>query len=133
MTCWEQTPCARITADELAVEPVDLRLSLVRGTDNELEITITDGDGKAVVISSDTITLTVKDDPGGTVQIAKSNGPGDHFAPELGQTLFEIDKADTIAADPLTTTYWVYEVRRITGAGDERVHIAGDFVVRPTI
>jgi hypothetical protein len=108
-------------------------LSLMRGTDNQLEVVITDGDGKAFAINSDTIDFTVKDEPGGSVVFTKQNGPGDHSNPGLGETIFNIDAADTASASSSSLTYWVYEVRRTTATLDERVHITGDFVVRPTI
>ena len=125
--------CVRVPCKDLPIEPDCLNLSLVKGTDNELEITITDGDGKAVAITADTITMTVKDEPGGSTVFLKSNGPGAHSAPALGQTIFVIDAADTATASDDATTYWVYEIRRVTGTGDQRVHIQGDFTVRPAI
>ncbi len=133
MTCDLNSPCIRIPCESLPIEPTCLILSIVRGTDNQLEVSITDGDGKAVVITNDTITLTVKDEAGGSTVFVKSNGPGGHSAPALGQTIFNIDAADTATASATATTYWAYEVRRITAGGDERVHIQGDFVVRPAI
>jgi hypothetical protein len=117
----------------LAIEPVCFNLTMVRGTDNQLEITITDGDGRALAIGADTIDFVVKDQPGGSIMFSKSNGPGDHSNPDLGQTIFNIDAADTSAASATAVTYWVYEISRTTGGGETRVHIIGDFTVRPRI
>ena len=132
MTCSESS-CVQLQCTTLAIEPVCFNLSMVRETDNELEITITDGDGKALPIGVDTIDFVTKDEPGGAVIFAKSNGPGDHSAPDLGQTIFVIDKADTVAASSSAATYWVYEISRTAAGGAERVHIVGDFHVRPRI
>lgn len=118
---------------ELFIEPTCVNVALVWGTDNELEVTITDGDGRAIAINNDTITFTVKDAVGGTTVIAKSNGPGSHSDPGNGKTVFAIDAADTALAPATSTTYWTHEVRRITAALDELVHIQGEFIVRPTI
>lgn len=128
MSCESSRACQSVP-----VEPDCANLTLLRGTDNELEITLTDGDGKAVVITNDTVTFTVKDEPGGSTVFAKVNAPGAHSAPELGQTIFVIDAADTSTASATQTTYWVYEVRRTLPGGEERVHIQGDFIVRPAI
>lgn len=131
MTC--ETNCVRLQCTTLAIEPVCFNLSMVRLTDNRLEVTITDGDGRALAIGADTIALLVKDEPGGSTMISKSNGPGEHSAPDLGQTIFDIDAADTSAASESASTYWVYEISRTTGGGETRVHIVGDFHVRPRI
>jgi hypothetical protein len=133
MTCATTSVCISVTCSDLAIEPACLNLSMMRETDNEIEITITDGDGKAIAIGADTIDFTVKDELGGSVIFTKQNGPGGHSDPDLGQTIFTIAKADTSTASETTTTYWTYEVRRTTAALEERVHIQGDFVVRPTI
>lgn len=135
MTCVSPnaTGCARLACESLTIDPVCYDLGVVWGTDNQLEVTLTDGDGKAVAINNDTVDFTVKDDLGGSVVFTKSNGPGDHSAPGLGQTIFDVDAADTATAGATTTTYWVYEVRRTTAGGDERVHLQGAFVVRPAI
>jgi hypothetical protein len=130
MTCQTQQPTE---CTELAIEPACVNVALVWGTDNELEVSITDGDGKAIAINNDTITFTVKDEPGGTTVIAKSNGPGSHSDPANGKTVFAIAAADTALAPATADTYWALEVRRITAALEERVHIQGDFIVRATI
>jgi predicted secreted protein len=131
MTCHAAQPAAECT--ELLIEPACVNISLIWGTDNELEVTITDGDGKAIAINNDTITLTVKDAVGGTTVIAKSNGPGAHSDPGNGKTVFVIAAADTALAPATTTTYWAHEVRRITATLEERVHIQGDFIVGATL
>lgn len=133
MTCASSPNCVRLVCSELPIQPTCLNLSIVWGTDNQLEVTITDGDGKAVVITNDTITMTVKEELGGALVWLKSNGPGGHSSPDLGQTIFEIDAADTATASTTAATWWVYEIRRITAGGDERVHISGAFIVRPAI
>lgn len=132
MTC--QTTCGGASVcEDLPIQPDCINLTIQRETDNQLEVVITDGDGKAIAINNDTITMTVKDEPGGSVVFTKSNGPGSHSNPGLGQTIFTIAAADTSSASASTTTYWVFEVRRIAAGGDERIHIKGDFIVEPTI
>ncbi|MHC4867836.1 MAG: hypothetical protein ACYTEX_27510, partial [Planctomycetota bacterium] len=118
---------------EIAIRPDCVKIELVWGTDNELEVSLTDGDGRAIAINNDTVTWTVKDAVGGTTVIAKSNGPGGHSDPANGKTVFVIAAADTALAPATSTTYWTHEVRRITAALEERVHIQGEFIVRPTI
>lgn len=133
MTCESTPACMRLTCSTLSIQPGCVNLSIVWGTDNQLEFTITDGDGKAVAITNDTIAMTVKEELGGALIWTKSNGPGQHSAPALGQTIFEIDAADTAAASTIANTWWIYEIRRTTAGGDERVHLTGSFVVRPAI
>lgn len=132
MTCQDDS-CIRLQCTTIAVAPVCFTLGMLRETDNQLDVTITDGEGRAFAIGLDTIDLSVKDESGGAVQFAKSNGPGDHVEPALGRTIFAIEPADTSSASTTATTYWVYEISRTTGAGETRVHIVGDFVVRPRI
>jgi len=132
MTC-AQSSCVRLVCPALSVEPQCFDLSLVWGTDNELEATITDGDGKAIAINNDTISLTVNESVGGAAVFVKTNGPGQHSEPGQGQTVFEIDAADTATASATAWTYWIYEIRRTTAGGDTRVHLTGQFAVRPTI
>lgn len=133
MTCETQPNCARLVCSTLPIQPVCINLSIVWGTDNQLEVTITDGDGKAVAINNDTIAMTVREEIGGALVWTKSNGPGSHSDPGLGQTIFEIDAADTATASTTAATWWVYEIRRTTPASDTRVHISGSFIVRPAI
>lgn len=133
MICATNSNCLRLVCQSIQVEPTCVDLSIVWGTDNQLEVTITDGDGRAVVITTDTIALTVKEETGGATVFSKSNGPGEHSAPALGRTVFAIDAADTAAASATAWTYWVFEVRRTTGGGETRVHISGAFAVRPAI
>ena len=132
MNCSSQ-PCVRLVCPLLAVEPRCFDLSIVWGTDNQLEATITDGDGKAIAINNDTVAFTVKEAVGGAAVFVKYNGPGAHSVPGLGQTIFNIDAADTATASATAWTYWIYEVRRTTAAGDTRVHLTGQFAVGPTI
>lgn len=127
------TNCARLECVDLKVEPTCYNLSIVRGTLNRLEVVLTDGFRKAIAINNDTVEFIVKDEPGGTSIFTKSNGPGEHSDPGQGETVFEIDETDTASADETRYTYWVYEIRRTTIAGDVFVHITGDFIVRPTI
>lgn len=134
MSCHNLTNnCARVYCSTVSIVPDCYDLSIVWGTDNQLEVIITDGDGKAIAINNDTISLTVKEELGGALVWTKSNGPGAHSDPGQGRTIFTIDAADTATAAAATTTWWIYEVRRTTAGGDERVHISGSFVVRPAI
>lgn len=130
MTC---NPCEGILATEVAEQPDQRNLIMQRGTDNTLTATITDGDGRAVVITNDTVQLTVKTGVGGDLVFTKTNAPGSHSDPANGETQFEIDPADTAAASETARTYWVYDVRRIDVSAEERIHIRGDFTVEPTV
>lgn len=131
MSC--DSNCITLQCTTLAIEPVCFNLVMVRETDNQLEVTITDGDGRALAIGADTIDFVVKDQIGGSVMFSKSNGPGDHSNPDLGQTIFDIEAADTAGASSSASTYWVYEISRTTGGGETRVHIVGNLTVRPRI
>lgn len=122
-----------VTCGQLVVAPDCNNIYMPYGTDNELQAIIKDGDGKAVPITSDTVTLTVKDSRGGAVVFTKSNGPGSHSDPAQGETIFPITPADTATADSYAVTTWVYEVRRVTGGGDVYSHLTGRFIVEPTI
>jgi len=130
MSCYDTCDTA---CEALPIQPQCLDLTLSRGTDNSLEVVITDGDGRAIVITNDTVKFTVKDEVDGTVVFEHTNMPGGHSSPGLGQTIFEISAADTATASATADTFWVFEVRRITPALDEFVHISGQFIVRPTI
>ena len=126
------TECNQSCVD-VCVVPDCYNLSIVRGTYNRFQIILTDGDNKAIAINNDTVEFIIKDDPGGSVIVSKSNGPGDHSDPANGTTIFEIENADSLAANETTSTYWSYEVRRTNPLGDVFVHITGQFTVRPTI
>jgi hypothetical protein len=125
--------CASLVCSAATVEPDCVNLSIVRGTQNRFEVIITDGFGKAVAINNDTIEFIVKDEPNGTAVFTKSNGPTEHSNPSLGETVFDIDEADTATASETETTYWVYEVRRTNPVSDVFVHLTGQLIVRPTI
>lgn len=119
--------------ERLSFEPRCLDIAIVWGTNNTLTAYINDGAGRGIDITADTVTFIVKDSVGGGVQISKSNGPGNHSAPALGETVFKIVPADTATAGATTSTYWTYEIRRIAATLEETVHIHGNFIVRPTI
>ena len=130
MSC---NPCDGILVSEVVEQPDQRNLLIQRGTDNTLSVTITDGDGRAIAITNDTVKLTVKTGVGGDLVFDKTNAPGSHSDPANGETQFEINPADTATASETARTYWVYDVRRIDVGGEERIHIRGDFTVEPTV
>lgn len=117
----------------LTVEPSCGDIRLPYGTDNELVAILQDGDGRAIAITTDTVTMTVTDGRGGSTVFSKSNAPGAHSDPDQGETVFAILAADIIAADPHTTTTWLFEIRRTDNGGLSYSHLAGRFIVEPTI
>lgn len=117
----------------LALSPDCIDIVMPYGTDNELTAVLKDGDGKAVPINTDTITLTVKDGRGGTLIFQKTNAPGAHTDPAQGETVFAIAATDISTADPYSCTTWLYELRRTTNGGLTYVHLSGRFVVSATI
>lgn len=122
------------TCSGVVIRPACVDITVQRGTDNPIEVVLTDGDGKAVDLTPDTATMTVRKSLAGNLVFQKSNGPGSHIDPVNGRTLFEIEKTDIDdEASETLVEYWVYEIRRITGTDDERVHLAGAFVVEPTV
>lgn len=131
MSCVQVTCPAR--CDQVEVAPDCSDIILPYGTDNELVAIVKDGDGKAIPITTDTITMTVKDGRGGTLIFTKSNGPGSHSDPAQGETIFDVSSSDLSAADPYAVTVWLYELRRQTAGGSVFAHVAGRFFVEPTI
>lgn len=125
-------PQAFVT-ERVFIDPTCGCVSIPYGTDNELVVTITDGDGRAIPINNDTVTITVKDERGGNLIFEKTNGPGEHCEPSQGTTIFVLTPSDTEAADPYVRTVWLFEIRRVTGGGEIYAHIFGDFLVEPTI
>ncbi len=122
------------TAQRVCIRPANIDVCLVRATTNVLEVVLTDAAGVSVDITNDTVKFTVRDGPGGTVEIAKSNGPGEHLDPTEGRTEFTIEKTEIDDEVARTTeTYWFFEVRRITPAGVENVHIQGRLVITPDV
>lgn len=116
----------------VAITPSEVCLRIVRGTDSTFVFVLTDGDGNPIDLSSDTVKLTVRDYPGGTLKVQKTNGSTEHLDPTNGRTQFTIEKTDIVVpgSDMMD---WVYEVRRIDGSGKETVHIAGRFLADPQV
>lgn len=119
--------------ERLVVEPDCVNIAFPYGTDNELVAIIKDSDGKALPINTDTVTLTVKDGRGGNLIFEKIKTPGLHSNPDQGETIFAIASTDIASADPYIVTSWRYELRRETAGGSVYCHVAGLFIVEPTI
>lgn len=132
MTC-DNTLRPPITEDDIVVAPGCGDIFLPYGTDNELVLVVKDEDQKAIDITADTVILTVKDGRGGNQIFQKTNAPGGHSDPTEGETAFAIDAADISTAQPYETTTWRYEVRRTAAGGEISAHLAGLFIVEPTI
>lgn len=104
--------------------PAEVDILVSQDADFVIGFVLTDGLGVPLNITGDTIKLTIKDYIGGTQKIQKVNTS--HSDPANGYTIFVIGKTDiAVSADKL---FWVYEVRRIQGGGNEAVHLAGDFI-----
>lgn len=119
--------------EQLVVAPGCYDIAIPYSTDNELVVIIKDADCKALPITTDTVTLTVKDSRGGAVVFTKSNAPGGHSNPAQGETIFAIASTDIATADPYNTTVWRFEIRREDAGGSVYSHLAGQFIVGPTI
>ena len=111
--------------------PSEIGLQIMQGVKTQLEFILTDERGEVVDLTLDTVELNVRDYFGGTLQIEKSNGPGEHEDPVNGQTRFAIEKGDISAMTE--NANWVYEIRRLLPSGDEAVHIHGPFFVSPAV
>ena len=110
------------TAQRVCIRPANIDVCLVRATTNVLEVVLTDAAGVSVDITNDTVKFTVRD------------GPGEHLDPTEGRTEFTIEKTEIDDEVARTTeTYWFFEVRRITPAGVENVHIQGRLVITPDV
>lgn len=116
------------TCSGIVIRPACVDIILQQGTDATLEVILTDGDGAAVDITNDTVTMTVRESIGGTLLFQKSNGIGEHNEPLRGSTLMVIEPADIPAAG-----VFVYEVRRLLQAGTERIHISGTLTIEAAI
>lgn len=114
--------------------PVRLDLLLVRATDNVIEVTLSNPNtGTAYDITSDTITLTVRDGYAGTQLFTKSNAPGSHTTPASGVTRFSISRTDIAdVANAAITKDFRYEIRRSVGGTNEVVFFDGLFRLAPS-
>ena len=121
--------CEKAAGTCISVIPSEVCLRLVKDADTTFEFILTDGECVPVNITNDSVRLTVKDYPGGTTKITKTNAPGGHVDPDNGKTQFKILKTDISETFDVDQVRWVYEVRRIQAGGDEAVHLKGDFVV----
>lgn len=123
-------------AEVAAIDPACIDIRVQRGTDNDFEFILTDGEGDAVGIAADDVTLTIKDDFDGAVQHQQTSSAGSHLDADGGKVEFSIPRTDIDdEANPGSQTSWVYEVRRIIGggAGDQIVHIKGEFTIEPSV
>lgn len=126
--------CVLHESDELvAVVPSVVDLQLVIDADTTFEFILTDGNCEPVDITNDSVIFTVRDYPGGTLKLQKTNASGEHSTPAQGKTEFTVARTDI--TDTLTDkhTKWVYEARRIQASGAESVHIEGDFTVNLSV
>lgn len=118
----------------VCIRPAAVDVGLVRATTNTLEIVLTDAAGVSVNIAADTVKFTARDGHGGTVKIAKSNGPGEHLVDAEGRTEFTIEKTEIDDEVSQTAdTFWFFEVRRIGPTGIENVHIQGRLIITPDV
>lgn len=125
--------CQKATGNCVSVVPSEVCLRLVKDADTTFEFILTDGECVPVNITSDSVRLTVKDYPGGTTKITKTNAPGSHVDPENGKTQFKITRTDITDSMTVDEFKWIYEVRRIQAGGDEAVHLKGSFFVERVI
>jgi len=126
-------PCA--AADCFDALPTAQCIEILADTDTELRFRLTDSDGKSIDISLDQVDFTARDTIEGVELLTYSNAPGEHEDAGNGITAFTVLRADINGAlDPADESAdWVYEVRRIRPAGQQYVHIQGQFLVRPSI
>jgi hypothetical protein len=124
-------PLEKIKAG-IAITPDEACIRCMRSMDFTIEVVLTNGKGKPVDISLDTIKLRIYDERGGTLKIEKTSLPGTHVDGLNGRTSFTIGRTD-IESDNGKTFSWLYEVRRIEDTLEERVHLTGPFVVDPPV
>lgn len=122
------------TSTKIRIQPAAVDVGIVRATTNVLEVVLTDAAGESVNIGADVVKFTVRDGPGGTVKIAKENGPGEHLDDAEGRTEFTIEKTEIDDEVSQTAdTYWFFEIRRIQPTGVENVHIQGRLIITPDV
>jgi hypothetical protein len=119
---------------QISIPTVDLTpsvedIEIQRWSRETFEAILTNG-RTPIDISTDIVRFTVKDSSG-QVKLQKSNGPGSHFDPENGCTVFVIGEDDL--SDPNEEFEWQFEIRRIDLLAHEFVHIAGNFTVKPGV
>lgn len=121
--------------EEVAIIPACIDIRVVRGSDNTFEFIITNGEGQAINITVDDITFTIKDTIDGTVTFQETSLAGFHLDAAGGKVAFTIPRtAIDDEAEATVETFWVYEVRRIEGgAGEQHVHIKGEFIIDPSV
>lgn len=123
-------PCESFDINEaVSIVPSIEAIRMVQGTDATFEFVLTNGDDEVVDLTADDVVLTVRDEKGGTVQLQKTNEPGDHIEPTQGRTSFDLAHSDFAAELSDEHAFWVYEVRRIRASGKEAVHIEGAFIL----
>lgn len=116
--------------------PTEQNITVLRGTDNDLQFTIADASGTAIDISLDTITFTGREGFAGPIRVPKkSNAPGTHTDPTNGVTTFKLLKTEIDdEVQPGSETSWKYEVRRVEAVTlDEFVHFQGGLIIKPAV
>lgn len=129
--CCEPNCCNLPAGVSLTPSPGTLRVQ--RGMLVEFDCVLTNAYSEPMDISLDTVVLTVKDNLGGTTKIQKTNAPLTHIDGAQGRTRFEILPGDITETETRRPFSWIFEVRRITPALEEFIHISGAFEVLPEV
>ena len=117
----------------IELTPSENNLEVQRGMVTEFECNLTNAYLEPFDISLDTVLFTVRDFKGGNLKIQKINLPLSHIDGPQGRTRFRLEVVDIVSAEIFRALSWVFEVRRITPANEDYIHIVGDFVVLPEV
>jgi len=118
---------------DVSLVPPAFALTLLRGTDNRLRATVLE-DGLPENLTGDSLTMTVKDAPGGTQVLSRAMILEPQTGVTLGQATITLTAAELVSTppSPVTPVNWVFEIRRVHAALTT-VPIAGTIALAPSI
>lgn len=117
-------------ADLIDLLPIPYDIRVPRKADTTLQVAFTNASGVAEDLTSDTITLIVADDYGGTTQFTKE--VTEFSAPLTGIALIVLAAADLDDGKTSGVTTWVYTIWRTHG-GRNIAWFSGSFEIRPVV
>lgn len=111
---------------DVTIAPSTVDITVVYGTNNTVQFTLTDSTGGVVDLSSSRVRISVVD-TAGTLKIVHTNTSTQHTSSTAGTTRFTLTETD-LSTDGLSqraTASWPYDVRRADSAANDVVHVTG--------
>lgn len=116
----------------VSVVPSRIDLTIINEADVDLVFVFADSGNRAIDITGNSVQFTAKDRYTGDVKLAEFQASNQTYDPLNGKVIFSFGRSEISAiADPSSVTYFVYEVRRVSGQF-QYVHMYGRLIIEPT-